>query len=174
MPGCLTGLFMTQGGYTERMPNEKAVDPDPVEENAGQGRANISTPAYLTAVLTSISGGTPAAGSLTGPQTLAVYTTNPGVGPGTTGAFPAAARPAITWGGVTNVGGAATSGATAAQIVSNAVQVVNVPPGTYTHYGVFNAAGTFLYGKALTPNVTVPVGATGTITVTVTHTYDIN
>lgn len=157
------------------MPTEKDVDPDPVEDDSAiQGRANISAPAYLTAVLTAISGGTPAAGSLTGPQTLAIYTTNPGVGPGTTGAFPATGLPAITWGAVTNVGGGATSGTVAAQIVSNAVQVTAVPPGTYTHYGVFNAAGTFLYGKALTPNVTVPAGATGTVTVTVTHTYDIN
>jgi hypothetical protein len=95
---------------------------------------------------------------------MALYTTDPGITG--TGGIPATGRPTIAW-----AVGAATG--TALISATGTANFTAVPPGNYQWYGVFNAAGAFMYGKSM-PLTNVPTGTTGTIAVTATHTYDIN
>ena len=84
--------------------------------------------------------------------------------PGTTGASeatggsPAYARKQTTW----------TGGTADGSVVGSEV-TIDVPAGTYTHFGVWNVDGTtFVGGGALSSSVTL--GAQGQIKVTPTHT----
>lgn len=94
-----------------------------------------------------------------GQQWIGLHTSDPG----TTGAGASAlARLVTTWNQATLV----LTGSQAS-ITGNAVTFLNVPVGVYTHYGVYNGlTGTFIYGNALTPTITVPANNIGTITVT--------
>ncbi len=156
-------VFTCLDAIIDGMANKDATPEETVEAGV-EGRANLSTGEYMTAVLTYITGGTPTAGAVAGPQVMAIYTANPGTTG--TGGIPATGRPTVAWNVAASTGVAAIS-------ASGTATFTNVPPGTYQWYGVFNAAGAFLYGKSM-PTVTVPAGATGTVNVTATHTYDIN
>ncbi len=167
---------------------EAVAEPLPGDETAaGEGRLNVASTAFQTAVLQyitgqAVSGTVPAAAPGAGVQRMVlVATTMPtaGAAPGlvfsTTALTPTPVAPtttnslgpAITWGAVSG-GGAAVSTTTSNAVVFNAV-----PPGNYVGYAVYNPAGLYLYSKAFTA-IAIPGGATGTITVTATHTYDLN
>lgn len=128
---------------------------------AGVGGA---TQAYMTGIMTAIA----AAGQY---ARLHIAT------PGNNGASPSLAPVVgpITW---------VQTGGAGADIQAVATLTFTIPANAtaaaivYTHFGIYNAvgaaAGNFLYGKALSANVTQPVGASATVTVTVTHTYAIS
>lgn len=138
------------------------ADLDPKLIAAATGGASA---AFMRAALEAICGKAPST-ALTA-QWLQLHSATPG----NTGASPTGvARQQLVW-------GAASGGDTVvASISATALTFSNVPPGTYSHYGLWTAVtgGTFLYGKPLSTPVTIPAGATGTITVTASHTYDIN
>jgi hypothetical protein len=141
------------------MTKGNAMSEEVTEDFDGESRINLGTAAFMNAALSAIC-------ALSGPQQLRLHTSAPGI----TGAglASAVAAKAIAWGTPTG-GGAAISTVTATP-----VQFDNVPAGTYTHYGVYATNGTtFLYGKPFAASVVIPAGATGTVTVTPTHTYDL-
>lgn len=122
--------------------------------------------AYLNRAIDALCGKTVPAAA----QFMALHTGNPA---DTGAAVSALARPAINWNA-----GAAVAGA-AVTVAAPVVQWTNVAGNsatTYTHFGVWDAAtgGNFLYGKALSATVNIPTGATGTINVTPSHSYDIS
>ncbi|QFG09412.1 head protein [Mycobacterium phage Yuna] len=91
--------------------------------------------------------------------------------PGTTGASEITgggyARKTFAWGTAAIVSGGADDGKAKS---TGTTQTMNVAAGVaVTHYGVRKADGTFLYGKALNPGVTL--NANGVVDVTPTHTY---
>ena len=136
--------------------------PEPaVEAAAPEGRANVSTATFMQSILTAIcpTGGT---------QRIKLHTASPGINGANVAGGGWNAGKVLTWGAASG-GGAGIASSTA-----TAVNFTTVPAGTYTHYGVYAADDTtFLYGKPLTPSVTIPAAATGTITVTASHTYDL-
>jgi hypothetical protein len=83
--------------------------------------------------------------------------------PGTTGASeatggsPAYARKTTTW----------TGGASDGSVAGSEV-TIDVPAGTYTHWGVFTSGGTFVAGFALSSSVVL--GAQGQVKLTPTIT----
>lgn len=88
---------------------------------------------------------------------ISLHTADPGT-TGTneaTGGSPAYARQPTTW----------PSGDAIDGIVDGSQVVIDVPPGTYTHFGIWTAAsgGTFIGGDAIT---STPMGAQGQIKVT--------
>lgn len=126
--------------------------------------ANLASAAFGTAVLSAICGTNQTA--ILGGQTLGLHSSNPGINGA--GAVAGVARKPITW----KTGQIGGGGAAMSTITGDPIEF-SVGPGTYTHYGVFNSSNAFLYGKPLSASVTVPAGATGTITVTPSHTYDL-
>lgn len=136
-----------------------------LREGSAEGRVNTAVTGFMVAILQHICGQTVNQTPLpTGPQQIGLMASVPADGtPGT--AIGAALKP-VGWAAVAG-GGTAVATVTAAPI-----QFTGVTPGTYAAYGIFNASGQYLYGKAFAP-ITVPTGATGTITVTPTHTYDL-
>ncbi|QFG11450.1 head protein [Mycobacterium phage Ekdilam] len=91
--------------------------------------------------------------------------------PGTTGASEITgggyARKTFAWGTAAIVSGGVDDGKAKS---TGSTQNMSVPAGVaVTHYAVRKADGTFLYGKALNPGVTL--NAAGSIDVTPTHTY---
>ena len=148
------------------------ADEPAVEETAApEGRVNLAAANFMTFALSAICGSNQSAVANLGGQQIQLHTG----APGTTGANPAdgqtgrplVAKQNLVWGPPSG-GGAAIATVSATAIVFN-----NCPAGTYSHYGVYNGSGTFLYGKPLSAPVTIPAGATGTITVTASHTYDL-
>lgn len=156
------------------MADESVVErvAEPLPEGSPEGRLNSATSAFAQAMLQYICGiavtgtSTPngAAGPAAGTQKMGLLTAIPAAGAAGTAANGAYQN--ITWGAVSGGGG------TVATVTGTAVVFTNVPPGTYVGYGVFNTGNVYLYGKGFT-SITVPAGATGTITVTPTHTYDV-
>jgi hypothetical protein len=136
---------------------------DPAAEASPESRLNLGAANFMTSALQAICG-VASTTPLTG-QTLGLHSAAPGI----TGANAVAAvtRQALVWGAFSG------GGATVATVSATALVFNNVAAGTYSHYGVYNSAGTFLYGKPLSVAVTIPTGATGTITVTASHTYDL-
>jgi hypothetical protein len=158
---CHTIAFMAK----EADPQVVEATAEPLAEQAPEGRLNAAATAFMTGVLQHICGLTVTGGALpTGPQQIGLMTAVPAAGANGT-AVGAALKP-VAWGTVTGGGGAV------ATVTAPAIQFTGVTPGTYAAYGIFNASGTYLYGKAFTA-ITIPTGATGTITVTPTHTYDL-
>lgn len=149
---------MAEEGTTEEAPVDAA-------EARAESRANLASTTFATYALSAICGSNQSAAANLGGQTLGLHSG----APGTTGAnaVGSVTRQALTWGIPTG------GGATVATVNATAVNFTNVPAGTYSHYGVYNGSGTFLYGKPLSAAITIPVGATGTITVTASHTYDL-
>ena len=148
------------------MADEPTVEETAVEE-APEGRVNLATANFMTAALQAICGVTPGM-VLTG-QKIGLHNGPPGVTTATAAATAVSAvvKQNLTWGTPTG-GGAAIATVSATAVVFN-----NCPAGTYSHYGVYNSADVFLYGKPLSAQVVIPAGATGTITVTASHTYDL-
>lgn len=148
-----------------------ADEPAAEETAAPEGRINLAAVNFMTQALSAICGGNQTANTALGGQQIQLHIGAPGV----SGADPAdgqsgrplVAKQNLTWGTPTG-GGAAIATVSATPVVFN-----NCPAGRYTHYGVYNGAGTFLYGKPLSAVVDIPTGATGTITVTASHTYDL-
>ena len=159
------------------MADEPAVEETAVEEGdtraivAGEGGAKAE---FMRAALEAICG--KAAPTLT-PQKLRLFEGSPG-SLGNTGTMLNKApdgTDAITWGTAT---GGGTPGGTVASISATPIVFSAVTPGTYTHYAVYGGAAapsptTYLYSKRLSAQVVIPTGATGTITVTASHTYDL-
>lgn len=145
-----------------------ADEPAAEETAAPEGRINLAAVNFMTQALSAICGGNQTANTALGGQTLGLHTGAPGItGANAAPNSGATAYKPLTWGTPTGGGGAI------ATVSATAVVFNNVPAGTYSHYGVYNGSGTFLYGKPLSATVTIPTGATGTITVTPSHTYDL-
>lgn len=142
---------------------------EPLPEGAPEGRLNVGATAFMTGVLQHITGQTVTGTVPTGPQKMClVVGTMPtaGAAPATTVPATGAAGTAISWTAVT--GGGAAVATTSATVAFNGVAANN-----YVGYAVFNNTGVYLYSKAFTA-INVPTGATGNITVTATHTYDLS
>lgn len=146
----------------------EATETVDAEGGPGESRLNLASTNFGIAALSAICGTNQSATTALGGQTLGLHSGPPGVNganahPNTGNTT----RKAISWGTPTG-GGAAEATVSAAPI-----EFKDVPTGTYSHYGVYNGNGQFLYGKALSSTVTVPASATGTITVTPRHNYDL-
>lgn len=136
-------------------------------------RVGVSSNEFMGLAVRAICGQNVTAAASLGGQRMKLHTGDPGL----TGANPAggsyAAAPisqAVTWSTVptTSVGGLA--------VITGTVPAFSVPAATetYSHYGIYNGNGVFLYGKQLSSTITVSAGQTATITVTAQMTYDIN
>jgi hypothetical protein len=141
-------------------------DPEPAEEFAGESRVNGSN-AFKITIADLIGGRTPGttngglASATLATQTVSLHSSNPGTtgaGELTGGGY---ARKPVVW------GAAAIDGSDRGQITGAAIQF-DVPAGAIAFYGVW-AGGTYLYGKALNPAVTLSTA--GKVTVTPTHAY---
>lgn len=150
------------------VPAEEAV-----EEFLGEGRVNGSA-AFKKAVVNMIGGLAANAGGNTlttlTPQLISLHTTDPGsTGAGEiTGAAATAAgyaKKTVTWNPAT--GGVGDDVAT----ITGAPIQFDVPAGDIKFYGVWQG-GTYLYGKALNPQVNLSVA--GKVTVTPSHSYGLN
>jgi hypothetical protein len=144
-----------------------------VEEFLGEGRVNGSA-AFKKAIVNMIGGLAANAGGNTlttlTPQLISLHTGDPGSTGANeiTGAAATAAgyaKKAVTWNPAT--GGAGDDVAT---ITGTAIQF-DVPAGDIRFYGVWQG-GTYLYGKALNPQVNLSVA--GKVTVTPSHSYGLN
>lgn len=150
------------------MANDPQVTEDVVDEAPGESRKNGSA-AFKKAVVNMIGGLAANAGGNTlttlTPQTISLHATDPGgtgVGEVTGGGY---ARKAVTWNPATGGTGDDVSTITGAPIQ------FDVPAGDIKFYGVWQG-GTYLYGKALNPQVNLSVA--GKVTVTPSHSYGLN
>ena len=145
-----------------------AADAEPV---VPEGRANVASNAFQTHMINYLCGLTAAAPAPTGVQKMClIANTMP-----TSGNAPAATHPATGGTGTNITWVVATTGQGAATRADATVNFTGVPTGNYIGYAVFNASGAYLYSKAFTGGmIQVPGSATGNITVTATHTYDLN
>jgi len=138
----------------------------PVEEAVGESRINGSN-AFKITIADLIGGRTP--GTTNGGLALATIATQTvslhSADPGSTGASELTgggyARKPVVW------AAASIDGNSRGQIAGAPIQF-DVPAGAIGFYGVW-AGGTYLYGKALNPAVTLSTA--GKVTVTPTHAY---
>lgn len=142
-------------------------EPDGIEEPVVPGglRVNGSDP-FKLAIANLIGGLAVNAGGNTitslANQTISLHSSDPltnGTGEITGGGY---ARKAVTWNAATVEGGTGRG-----KITGNPIQF-DVPAGAISFYGVW-VGGTYLYGKALNPAVTL--SAPGKVTITPTHAY---
>jgi len=153
--------------------NDPQVTEDVVDEASGESRKNGSAP-FKRAIVNMIGGLAANAGGNTlttlTPQLMSLHTADPGSTGASeiTGAAATAAgyvKKAITWNPST--GGVGDDVAT----ITGAPIQFDVPAGDIRFYGVWQG-GTYLYGKALNPQVNLSVA--GKVTVSPSHSYGLN
>lgn len=96
---------------------------------------------------------------------VSLHSSNPGATGANeiSGGSPAYARQTTTWGSASMV--------STNSVVTGSNVTFNVPASdTVAYFGVWTSGGTFLFGAALTPSITIGSGAQGQVVVTPTYT----